>query len=458
LALLAAIGWFPLTTWVSAYVQPDNLAFTAVALVFYLSVRLRREPDALRAALWLGLGLGLLAMTKSQYFIAVALPAIADRTMRSAPQLRSAPQWCRYAALVSVPTIVLVLSSLLLEAGEVSSVAQTVSENGNPLAVAAHHSLGGLLSYIGHTIGTNALRTFSWGLPFVSYWGMISWTGRQFDFGGPGATSAIYTIISVFSLVILTLVAHRTCLVWIRLARVLARSPRRFLRLVFSDVILNAYALFLAVMAVIWLTTGLGTQGRYWLPFVLPATLCATRYALPHVARTWRLRRAFAAAMTCLLLLYSVLGSVAALGALEDRFYIPPRTLNNFEYYAHITSVGFYEVYGPHGEPRLRPNAPLAIGGWAIDSRAGAPALGVAVVIDDRRSIRAQVGRPRPDVIVQLHDDALLDSGFLVRLPRGLPPGPHSFRLEVYERDRRAPHPARGAFEIKVEPPRRRVP
>ena len=100
LGLLAAIGWFPLTTWVSAYVQPDNLAFSAVALVFYLSVRLRREPDALRAALWLGLAFGLLAMTKSQYFVAVALPALADRTIRSAPALRTVSRRFAYAALL----------------------------------------------------------------------------------------------------------------------------------------------------------------------------------------------------------------------------------------------------------------------------------------------------------------------------------------------------------------------
>jgi hypothetical protein len=453
LGLLAAIGWFPLTTWVSAYVQPDNLAFTATSLVFYLSVRLRREPDVLRAALWLGLALGLLAMTKSQYFLAVALPALADRTVRSAPHLPTASRRLAYAALLCVPAILLLASSLLFEAGEAASVAQTVGENGNPLKFAAHGGLGALAGYVWSGTVTDIAQMFSWGLPFVSYWGMISWTGRQLQFGDAATTSLVYNALGTCSLAIFALVVARTVGVWTRLGRIARRSARASWKLLFSDVIFNSYALFLAIMAAIWLATGLGTQGRYWLPFILPAALCATRYALPHIARLWRLRRAWAAVATCALLLYSIAGSASALASLEDRFYRAAVTPSAVEYFARITKIGPFDLYQPHGALRLAPGAPIYVDGWAVDSRAGAPARGVDLVIDDRYRVRARTGMPRPDLLVRLHDDQLLDSGFIVILPRSrLGPGPHSLRLDVYERGRARAYPSRSALEVEVDP------
>lgn len=462
LALLAAIGWFPLTTWVSAYVQPDNLAFSAVALVFYLSVRLRREPDALRAALWLGLALGLLAMTKSQYFVAVALPAFADRTIRSAPALRTVSRRFAYTALLVAPAAVLVASSLFVRAGESATVGRVIGANGSPVTVALHHGPVAFAAYAASEIVTTASKTFEWGLPFASYWGMISWTGRQFQFGDATTTSLVYEIIAMFSVIVFALVGARTILVWVRLARIARRSSRSAWRLMFSDVIFNGYASFLAVIAAIWVATQgeLGTQGRYWLPFILPAMLCATRYAVPPVPKLRRLRKPMLAIGTCALLLYSIVGSIAALAALDDRFYRPVSTASPVEYFAQITRVGSLDLYAPQGgEPRVAFGSAVAVDGWAIDSRAGMPARRVDVVVDDGRiRIPARVGVPRPDAVDRLHDDDLLDSGFAAVLPPTLSPGPHVVRLDVYERDRPAPRTSRAVLGIVVEPARRPAP
>ncbi|PZS07336.1 MAG: hypothetical protein DLM70_03680 [Chloroflexi bacterium] len=42
LLLTACVGFFPLTTFVSSYVQPDNLSLTAWSLCMYLALRIRR--------------------------------------------------------------------------------------------------------------------------------------------------------------------------------------------------------------------------------------------------------------------------------------------------------------------------------------------------------------------------------------------------------------------------------
>jgi hypothetical protein len=454
LGLLAAVGWFPLTTWVSAYVQPDNLAFTAVALIFYLSLRLRREENVLRAALWLGLALGLLALTKYQYFIAVALPVLADRTVRSAPQLRTASRRLAYLFLVCVPTVILVASSLVMRESESAHVAQTIGANGDPLAIAAQHGPAALAAYVSAEGVAFVSKTFSWGLPFVSYWGAISWTARQLQFGDAVATSLVYKALGTCSLFIFALVVARTIRVWVRLARVARRRLGAFWRLLFSDVIFNSYVLFIVVIGAIWVATqGLaGTQGRYWLPFILPAMLCATRYAVPPVRELRRLRRPFVTIGTCALLLYSVTGSFAALAALDDRFYRAPTALSPFEYNARITRLGAYDLYAPtDGVPRVAFGAATSVDGWAVDSRAGAPARRIDIVIDDRIRIRARVGAPRPDAVDRLNDDDLLDSGFVARLPPTLPAGAHTLRLDVYELDRAAPYPSRAIVSVIVE-------
>ena len=455
LGMLAAIAWFPLTSWVSAYVQSDNLAFTAVALLFYLSVRLRREPDVLRAALWLGLALGLLVLTKPQFFVAVAVPALADRTLRSARHLRSLQGWLGYLGLVAGPAIVLGLSTLWVSSGVGHQFVQSVSANANPLGFTWAK---GFLPFLGYAVEqlANAWRTtFYYGLPFVSYWGMIPWTGgHPFEFGTPAVTEFVFAVIGLLTQVVAVMIALRTILVWGRLATIARRrSSYGAFRLLASDVMLNSYFLFGAIIFAVLLSTGgqLGTQGRYWLPFILPAILCAVRYG-PQLFGRAQTRHVVGAALLIGLLLYSVVGTVAGFATLEARFYRPPGVLHGDEYFARITRVGPYDLYEPHAEPlRLKRSGHILIDGWAIDSRTGRPALAVQLVVDGSRRIPAHYGTARPDVVDRLHDDDVLNSGFLTSLDDAhLSAGEHVLSLAVGERDRSQPHPSRAVVHVFV--------
>ncbi len=71
-AVLVAAAFFPLTTLVSSYVQPDNLAYALVSAALFFATQLKRSARPLRTTLALGAVLGCLAVTKYQFFAAVA--------------------------------------------------------------------------------------------------------------------------------------------------------------------------------------------------------------------------------------------------------------------------------------------------------------------------------------------------------------------------------------------------
>ncbi len=460
LALLLAIGLFPLTSWVSAYVQPDNLAFTAVALALYASIRARRESDPLRAAAWLGAALGVLALTKADYFVAVAIPALADRTLRFAARPATWRAWLAYGALAAGPALVLGATARAIAHGAADTVAAFVSANGDPIGDAARHGIGPLVAYLGAEAvrGWNAL--FFDGISFVSYWGAISWTGTRIAFGSPALTDAVFTALGVASQLVALMVAARIAFgVWPRLVRIARRRGiATMLRLLASDVPLNAYVLFATIILAIYVSTGgsMGTQGRYWLPLILPAVLCATRVAPRALRPIFRKRLAFV--LGGALVAYSIVGAVAALGTLQARFYASPATLHTEEAQAQFTRVGQYPVatlFALDDTRLFGPKQTIDVEGWAFDSRSGLPARAVALEVDGRLRSGLRYGIARPDVVGRFHDDGLLDTGFGVRLGlAGLAPGRHELRLAIAERGRSEPYPSRArvAFTIAGDP------
>src|SRR5262249_32099590 len=80
------VAFFPLATFVSSYVQPDNLSFTAVMLCCYLALLVKRRPGNVKLLALLGLALALLLATKYHVYVAVLVPVIAmlvsDRLLR----------------------------------------------------------------------------------------------------------------------------------------------------------------------------------------------------------------------------------------------------------------------------------------------------------------------------------------------------------------------------------------
>ncbi len=89
-ALVAAVGFFPLTTLVSSYIQPDNLAYALISLALLLASQVARSRRQFATTAALGIALGCLAVTKYQFFLSAAVPVwlLSSRASRpNAPRL-----------------------------------------------------------------------------------------------------------------------------------------------------------------------------------------------------------------------------------------------------------------------------------------------------------------------------------------------------------------------------------
>jgi hypothetical protein len=440
LALVATIGLFPLTSWMSASVQPDNLSFTAVALVFYLSVRLRRESCGLQGAAYMGLALGLLALTKSQYFIAIGIPALIDRSLRFADRRPTSAAWIAYCGLLLGPMIVAAGSVEAFVNGADHQVAALATIGGHPASNAAQKGFIPLCVWLMTSLVRAWTSFFYHGFTFFGYWGEFSWSRIQISFGSDLATRTVFSILGGFSILVSLLMMLRLIkTVLPGLAQVCrSRGWRSATRLATSNVILNSYFLFLAIMLVINISTNgeVADEGRYWLPLILPSLLCATVYA-PR-ALHHRFRGPAALAFATGLLAYSIVSAPAALATLRQHFYEPAVTQDSEEMFATFQQVGHYRI------DRDRPKEILAIKcctavvrGIAIDSRSDLPARYVDLVVDGKPRARALVDLNEPQVARELLDDSLLRSGFEAHLDlHGIASGVHELRLGIGERGR----------------------
>jgi hypothetical protein len=456
LALTATIGLFPLTSWVSAYVQPDNLSFTAVALALYLAVRLRRESAGIGAWAALGLAFGLLALTKAQYYVVVVVPVLAWLAVRVETPRASWRTWAVRIGLLLLPSLLAAASVHGSVVGADKQVTGGASFYGNPLGAAAHL---GLVPFVQTAVGLLAkafLTTFYDGLSFVGYWGGFSWDDTKIDFGSDEITRLVYALIGACSLLVAALVVSRLVFgVWPRLFAIgRRRGALSAARVALRDVHLNAYLCFAVTILGLNVITGggLGSAGRYWLPLIVSALLCATRCAPRALPR--RYRRPVAVSIGGALLAYSVVAAAASPASIEARFYRPPAHPLDAERDALIRHVGGLRPPAPGARLRFAANAIVEVDGVALDSHNTAPVDYVDVAVDGVRTVRARYGLPEPAVASSMNDDRLLHTGYVARLDLSkLAPGDHEIGLLVGEPGRASPWKSLSTVPITLEAP-----
>ncbi len=78
----------------------------------------------------------------------------------------------------------------------------------------------------------------------------------------------------------------------------------------------------------------------------------------------------------------------------------------------------------------------ITLRGWLRDETANAPAAAVFALVDDQDLVRGNAWQPRPDVVAALHGDALLGTGFTVRVDTAaLAIGWHSVQIGMMTAD-----------------------
>jgi hypothetical protein len=321
--LTALVGFLPLTTFVSSSIQPDNLSFALVSFCILMTLRARRVMSVWSLTL-LGAGLGLLLVTKVQFFLCL-LPVLA--LTLGPPLVRTGGRRSRIAASLAVlllPSIVLGAVSLWVTWGsspQVYSTAAAGYPNTEGLRTAVAHGVGSVLGYAVVTAATAAADFYIGGSSFSSFWGEFGWMDAPLLIASPVVNLLVDGVLLLGTLGAIGLMLIRALRLVIRLR---ALAPRLRLpvvcRLVARDPFLSTYLVFTSFMFLLYLLTA-GTfspQGRNWIPFLLPTLMIATRYA-PEALK--RARRVTSGLVLTALAAYCLLGSLYAVRTIESRFY-----------------------------------------------------------------------------------------------------------------------------------------
>lgn len=328
--LVGVIGFFPLTSFVASYIQPDNLSLTLVSLCLYAALVVRRRPDSLGMLAILGAGLGLLLVTKYQFYGCVLLPVlgmlIAERLFAPATRLT----WKRLAACLAPPSLLLGLVQLWVVWGARAPYSAAIgsrSVNGEMNYAAAyeawHRGLGFFLHFVVTGVHNAYIEYFHGGGSFISFLGQFGWLDAPLFFGSVDTTYHVRRWAADLTFVILVLSAVRLAQVSYRLLRLARRSRwRTAVRLATYNPLYNSLFLFTVFMVFLYVMTAntFGAQGRNWFPYILPMFLMGVVYAPKALPVRWA-QRLFSQLVLVCLLLYAVFGSYYAVKSVTNRYY-----------------------------------------------------------------------------------------------------------------------------------------
>ncbi len=324
-ALTAGIAFFPLVTFVSSYVQPDNLSYALVSATLFFATSLR--PGTLRPATVAGLGLslGLLAVTKYQFFLGCALPIVPLAGVRLVQAKPSAWQRLQAIAAIAAPAALLlaVQHFVVGQAAQLGRPAQPSDMNFAFLRATLALGVPAALRYALDATLAAFTGCFVHGSCAASFWQVAGWMDTPIVVVNATVELVLRVTIGLLSLAVFSILLYSLARNALRLLGVAARGRlRNACAIAVADPVLNAYVCFLAIMLALYVVTNnaFGAEGRQLYPFVFPAFLCFVWYAPRALAkRHQRASAALAVVLTC----YSLLAAGYALEDVLQRYYAP---------------------------------------------------------------------------------------------------------------------------------------
>jgi hypothetical protein len=314
LFVTACIGSFPLTSFVSSYVQPDNLSFTLVSLTFYLTLRARRSGLSTVALAAVGASLGMLLFTKTHFWLC-ATPAVLAMV---ASQFIANRQSSRHFVTAGVA---LLAPSAAFGALRQWTVWGTQNYFAPPDAGVDRITQMARMTRL-------AFSDFFAGTTHVSFWGYFGWLDTPLSFGNARLNEIVFLVIQGATWMLFAATLVRLEQVGSRLVGIYRQGRRAAaVRIAFSNPVINAYFLFFGLMLFlfIWTSNRFGAQGRNWFPLILPIFLVGLCYA-PKAFSLSATRNAVATLLAIGLFAYCVLGNHFARKSVWDRYY--PSTNN----------------------------------------------------------------------------------------------------------------------------------
>jgi hypothetical protein len=310
LLLTALVGLFPLTTFVAAYIQPDNLALTLCSLCWYLALVSRRKPNDMGPLSCLGVALGALLVTKQHFYLCCVLtigPMLAVAAWR--PRW-SWPRWLVGATCFIGPSIAFGSVYVWSIWGTTPYYSQGTAYEGPVLLALAERF-------------ERAFLDFYSGTTHQSFYGIFGCLDTPLVIGSRRTTQVIMLLVQPVSYCVILLTLWRLEQVASRLIRLWRRGRRgTAIAVACSNPVVNSYFLFTVFMFAMYIRTDnhFGAQGRNWLPFMLPIFLTSLAYA--PKALTLRSTRAVAAGtLTAGLVLFTALGALYGPRTIAHRYY-----------------------------------------------------------------------------------------------------------------------------------------
>ncbi len=307
--LSAIVAFFPLTTFVSSSVQPDNLTMFLVLVCSYCALLFRRrEANRFRLSVVLGFALGALLVTKYHIFLFTAFAVFATVITEHFFQRRPVRRFARLLPLLLLPSIILFLIQLWVVWGGDQIT------GGN-----LHHASVSLP--VG--IKTALMDYYRGGPAWSSWWGTFGWMDAPLVIWSPNFQARVHRILALLTLFGLLLVFFRLVEVSVRLMRLACRKRlRQSLRITFSNPLLTSYFLFSVFMVMLYALSdnSFFAQGRHWFPYSLSGFVMTLHYAPRVLTRVW-VRRVVSNLLIAGLLIYCAVGAYYSLKTITDRYY-----------------------------------------------------------------------------------------------------------------------------------------
>lgn len=300
LLLTAIVAFFPLTTFVSASVQPDNLTLLLVLLCWYFTLR--------KSNLALSLALGALLVTKYHIFLITGCAVCATLISESLFQKRTVTSLAKQLVLLLIPSVLLFMVQLWIVWG-----GERIT-GGN-----LHSASAGLLAGIKSAL----YDYYRGGMAWTSWWGTFGWMDASLEIWSPGVQAKVWRVLSLLTLFVLLLVFFRVVQVLARLLQLAKRAGWRVaLRLSFSNPLIVSHLMFSAFMVLLYALTdnSFFAQGRHWFPFTVSGFVIATDFA-PRVLPRRKLQAAVSTFLMVALLVYCIVGGYFSLKTITHRYY-----------------------------------------------------------------------------------------------------------------------------------------
>lgn len=323
LGVIAAVGFFPLTSFVSSYVQSDNFAFAALALCLWLALRASQTGLRRRDVLALGLALALVLQAKLQVFVAVVGPVVALTAL--AESRRGAGRWIEWGLLLLGPSLLAAELQLWVSAGGSGRALRNLTDSQARAQVI--EQAGSVAGYLKATLPYAARNFF--GVEkgtFRTFWATFGWNEAPWSIGTAAMWTVILRLLQVGSLAMLALLAWRVQQVVSMAVRQWRQGrSRRALKLLVANPLVPTHALFAILIVVAFVVTNnnFSAQGRNWYA-LLPIVFWGVIECAPRALGSRRAARWLSNGVLSALLLYCLVGGYSAVRAIEARYYGTP--------------------------------------------------------------------------------------------------------------------------------------